>query len=159
MPGSLRALAIVLRQRDVDIELVIVARTLDEQSLANRLRHLGREVDVLRELRFRAGLHVAEIGVGNHRRRLARHDHLAVLVVERRNDVFCDFALPFEHARLLAALEVDLVDEVVRRRLDPLREVLRALEVDRLVVRADEHDRRAVRTALRLKRARVGEER
>ena len=63
MPGSLRAFAVVLRQRDVDIELVIVARTLDEQSLANRLRDFRREVDVLRELRLRAGLHVAQIRV------------------------------------------------------------------------------------------------
>jgi len=97
----------------------------------------------------------ADPAAGDGRRRLLRHDHLVVVVVERRDDVLGDVALALEHARLLPGLEVHLVEEVVRRDVRPIREVLRALEVHGLAVGADQHDRLAERTALGLERARV----
>src|SRR3569833_726324 len=148
------AFAIVARKGHVDVEVVVVARTRDENALANRLRHFRRVIDVLRELRLAARLHVAQVRVGDHRRRLLGDDHLRVIIVQRSDDVFGDVGLALEQAGLVARLDVDLVDEAVRRLLRPIAEVLRALEVDALAVAAEANDRRHVGAALDLLRTR-----
>src|SRR6185312_3786143 len=67
--------------------------------------------------------------------------------------------LALEDARLGARLDVDLVDEVVRRLLRPIAEVLGAFEVHTLAVARDAHDGAAIRALGRLQRARARVER
>src|SRR6185436_7793282 len=57
--------------------------------------------------------------------------------------------LAFEHARLLTRLDLDLVDEAVRRGILPRLEVARALEVRVLAVGRHQRDRHARLAALR----------
>ena len=106
----------------------------------------GPTSTLLRELRARAGLRVAQPRVGDDGRRFVRVDELRVVVVERRDEFVVRVGRAVEDARALAALEVELVDPRTRRLRVPVRaRRARAREEHGLVVAADDHDRLAVR--------------
>src|SRR5262245_42022420 len=151
---KLRARPPVFRQRDVDPELDAIARTRDLKTLQLRPGDFRTDVFVVRDLRARVRLRVANEGIGDHRRRLVCVDELRIVVVERGDELLVRVGRTVEHPRALARLEVEYFDPRTRRlRIPPRARRTCAGDEHCLVVAADDDDGLVVRAALHRQRA------